>query len=178
MRKSGCATGDHPIFDRSKTCLIPRGLGTRPTGPYFGTPTATAAESTVIELTATTAERPEPRASLAVCDLSDGRLIGRVSWYWESRQTDWRWMGLVIYDKRYRGGGFGTEALRLWTTYLFSRTDTLRLDFATYSGNPGMITVGRRLGSSKKVGSGALDAGPAACTTPSSTGCSARSGNS
>ncbi|EME63778.1 GNAT family N-acetyltransferase [Amycolatopsis decaplanina] len=55
-------------------------------------------------------------------------------------------MGLVSYDERYWGGGFGTEALRMWTTYLFSRTDALRLDFATYSGNPGMITPGRRLG--------------------------------
>lgn len=115
-------------------------------GPYFGTPTAAAVASTAIELTTTEAERPDPRASLAVCDLGDGRLIGRVSWYWESRQTDWRRMGLVIYDERYWGGGFGTDALRQWTTYLFSRTDTLRLDFATCSGNPGMIAVGRRLG--------------------------------
>ncbi|WP_158633072.1 GNAT family N-acetyltransferase [Amycolatopsis sp. WAC 01376] len=115
-------------------------------GPYFGTPTAAAVASTAIELTTTKAERPDPRTSLAVCDLGDDRLIGRVSWYWESRQTDWRRMGLVIYDERYWGGGFGTEALRLWTTYLFSRTDTLRLDFATFSGNPGMIAVGRRLG--------------------------------
>ncbi|MFI9451642.1 GNAT family N-acetyltransferase [Amycolatopsis sp. NPDC052450] len=115
-------------------------------GPYFGTPAAAAVASTAVELTTTKAERPDPRAGLAVCDLTDGRLIGRVSWYWESRETDWRRMGLVIYDERCWGGGFGTEALRLWTTYLFSRTDTLRLDFATYSGNPGMIAVGRRLG--------------------------------
>ncbi|MFC3451257.1 GNAT family N-acetyltransferase [Amycolatopsis speibonae] len=29
---------------------------------------------------------------------------------------------------------------------LVRRTDTLRLDFDTFSGNPGMIAVGRRLG--------------------------------
>lgn len=115
-------------------------------GPYFGTPTMAAAESTARELTTIKSDPPDPRTSLAVCDPRDGRLIGRVSWYWESRQTDWRRMGLVIYDERYWGGGFGTEALRMWTTYLFSRTDALRLDFATFSGNPGMIAVGRRLG--------------------------------
>ncbi|QXV61620.1 GNAT family N-acetyltransferase [Amycolatopsis sp. TNS106] len=115
-------------------------------GPYFGTPSTAAAESTARELTTTKTARPDPRTSLAVCDLSNGRLIGRVGWYWESRQTDWRRMGLAIYDERYWGGGFGTEALRMWTTYLFSRTDALRLDFATFSGNPGMIAVGRRLG--------------------------------
>ncbi|MFC3451256.1 hypothetical protein [Amycolatopsis speibonae] len=54
-------------------------------GPYFGTTTAAAAESTARELTATKVDRPDPRTSLTVCDLSDGRLMGRVSWYWESR---------------------------------------------------------------------------------------------
>ncbi|MFI7115794.1 GNAT family N-acetyltransferase [Amycolatopsis sp. NPDC049868] len=115
-------------------------------GPYFGTPSAAVADSAARELTTTKAEPSDPRTSLAVCALRDGRLIGRVSWYWESRETDWRRMGLVIYDERYWGGGYGTEALRMWTTYLFARTDTLRLDFATFSGNPGMIAVGRRLG--------------------------------
>lgn len=115
-------------------------------GPYFGAPTAAAADSTARELTTPKAEPCDPRFSLAVCDLKDGRVIGRVSWYWESRQTDWRRMGLAIYYERYWGGGYGTEALRLWTTYLFARTDTLRLDFATFSGNPGMIAVGQRLG--------------------------------
>ncbi|ANN21571.1 hypothetical protein SD37_05540 [Amycolatopsis orientalis] len=115
-------------------------------GPYFGLPSAADTESAALKLTTAESERPDPRSSLAVTDLSDGRLIGQVSWYWESRQTDWRRLGLAIYDERYWNGGFGTEALRLWTTYLFSRTDALRLDFATFSGNPGMIAVGRRLG--------------------------------
>lgn len=115
-------------------------------GPYFGRPTAADADSKALRLTAPSADLSDPRTSLAVTDLNSGRLIGQVSWYWESAQTDWRRLGLVIYDERYWGGGFGTEALRLWTTYLFSRTDALRLDFATFSGNPGMIAVGRRLG--------------------------------
>ncbi|WP_051174194.1 GNAT family N-acetyltransferase [Amycolatopsis orientalis] len=118
----------------------------RTNGPYFGLPTAADTESAALKLTTAESELPDPRSSLAVTDLSDGRLIGQVSWYWESRQTDWRRLGLAIYDERYWNGGFGTEALRLWTTYLFSRTDALRLDFATFSGNPGMIAVGRRLG--------------------------------
>lgn len=73
-------------------------------------------------------------------------MIGQVTWYWESEQTDWRRLGLAIYDERHWGGGLGTDAQRLWTDYLFARTDTLRLDFATFSGNPGMIAVGQRLG--------------------------------
>ncbi|WP_181770406.1 GNAT family N-acetyltransferase [Amycolatopsis pittospori] len=115
-------------------------------GPYFGRPTAADADSKALKLVAPSTDLPDPRTSLAVTDLNNGRLIGQVSWYWESAQTDWRRLGLVIYDERYWGGGFGTEALRLRTTYLFSRTDALRLDFATFSGNPGMIAIGRRLG--------------------------------
>ncbi|WP_410655304.1 GNAT family N-acetyltransferase [Amycolatopsis sp. lyj-112] len=114
-------------------------------GPYFGRPTADEAGSRALKLTSRTVT-PDPRTSLAVTDLGDGRLIGQVSWYWESEETDWRRLGLVIYDELYWGGGFGTEALRLWTSYLFARTDALRLDFATFSGNPGMIAVGRSLG--------------------------------
>ena len=44
-----------------------------------------------------------------------------------------------------------TEALVLWTRYLFDRTDGLRLDFATYSGNLEMLAVGRRAGHTEEA---------------------------
>jgi RimJ/RimL family protein N-acetyltransferase len=91
-------------------------------------------------------ELPVPRRSLAIAETTGDRLIGQVSWYWECEQTDWRRLGLVICDERYWGRGYGTRALRLWTSYLFATTDAIRLDFATYSGNPAMIAIGRRLG--------------------------------
>ncbi|AOS65222.1 acetyltransferase, ribosomal protein N-acetylase [Actinoalloteichus hymeniacidonis] len=119
-------------------------------GPYFGRPTAAeiAARIGRIESIAglSAEEREVPRRSVAVVETGSDRLVGEVSWYWESEPTDWRRMGVVIYDESVWGRGYGTEALRLWTDLLFSITDALRLDFATYSGNPGMLAVGTRLG--------------------------------
>ena len=118
-------------------------------GPYFGRPTPDAAHQQATRL-ATYVEvpperRPVPRESLAVVDPSD-RMVGSVSWYWESRETDWRRMGIVLFNPAARGRGIGTEALALWTTYLFATTAARRLDFATYSGNAAMCAVGRALG--------------------------------
>jgi beta-glucosidase len=48
-----------------------------------------------------------------------------VNWYWESRETDWRRIGIGIYAPSVRGQGIGTEALRLWTRYLFDTTEPL-----------------------------------------------------
>ena len=117
-------------------------------GPYFGRITpeeADAMAARMAELAARDpASLPHPRDSLAIAELTTDHLLGQASWYWECEQTDWRRLGLVIYDEAYWGQGYGTDALRLWTSYLFAATDALRLDFATYSGNPAMIAVGRR----------------------------------
>ena len=118
-------------------------------GPYFGRPTA-AEGARVSGAMATLVERPVsalpvPRARLAVVDLTD-RLVGVVTWHWESEETGWRRMGIVLFDPAVRGHGIGTEALALWTSYLFETTSVRRLDFATYSGNMAMCGIGRRLG--------------------------------
>jgi len=119
-------------------------------GPYFGKMSAEQADGMAARLGAVAradpASLPHPRDSLAIAELDTDRLIGQASWYWECEQTDWRRLGLLIYDEQCWGRGHGTDAMRLWTSYLFATTDALRLDFATYSGNPGMIGVGRRLG--------------------------------
>lgn len=119
-------------------------------GPYFGLPTPEEADAQARALAVVAdtpeAELPTPRDQLGIVCRADGALVGLVSWYWESRETDWRRMGIGIHDEAYWGRGLASEALALWTTYLFGATDALRLDFATYSGNPGMLAVGRRLG--------------------------------
>ncbi len=55
-------------------------------------------------------------------------------------------MGISVFDPGLRGAGRGTEALRLWTTYLFNATDWRRLDYSTWSGNHAMVRVGEKLG--------------------------------
>lgn len=119
-------------------------------GPYFGRPSHRDVAEQLNRLTvlATVPDefRPTPRQSLAVVATDGGALLGQVNWYWEEELTDWRRMGLAIYDECDWGRGYGTEALALWTTYLFDTTDALRLDYSTYSGNPGMIAIGHKLG--------------------------------
>lgn len=116
-------------------------------GPYFGAPSAAETSAQIRRFhalgEADPQELPVPRTMLGIEHA--GVLVGAVSWYWESRETDWRRMGIGIHDEAYWGRGLATEALALWTSYLFRTTDALRLDFATYSGNPAMIAVGRKL---------------------------------
>jgi RimJ/RimL family protein N-acetyltransferase len=107
--------------------------------PYFGRPNPAEADRAAARAQACLgADRPTPRQMLVVAAIDDDRLIGMVNWYWECLETDWRRLGIGLYDPTVRGHGVGTEALRRWTSYLFETTDALRLDLATYSGNVAM----------------------------------------
>jgi RimJ/RimL family protein N-acetyltransferase len=90
-------------------------------------------------------QAPVQRAAIVTAEAPD-QLIGTVSWHWEAEESDWRRMGLAVYDPGIRGRGIGTAAFRVWTGYLFATTDVVRLDYATWSGNERMLAVGRRLG--------------------------------
>ncbi|SFT02945.1 GNAT family N-acetyltransferase [Marininema halotolerans] len=76
----------------------------------------------------------------------DGRLIGRVSWYWVDETTNWLCNGLVIFDSNYWSGGYGTDAFDLWTDYIFCHMDVARVGISTWSGNERMIRLAQRIG--------------------------------
>ncbi|GAA3898435.1 GNAT family N-acetyltransferase [Microbacterium invictum] len=120
-------------------------------GPYFAK-MIPAEVDTAMDRLATTiadgsyaAEHPVRRAAIVPPD-DPGTVIGSVSWHWESEESDWRRMGVTVYDPAGRGHGVGTAALRIWTDYLFATTDVVRLDYSTWSGNTRMLAVGARLG--------------------------------
>ncbi|WP_344059517.1 GNAT family protein [Microbacterium pumilum] len=119
-------------------------------GPY-GPPRGTAEVDAGIERLRARIEdgslrvAPIERAVVAVAD-DPQRLVGMVSWHWEAEESDWRRMGVSVFDPHLRGHGTGTEALRIWTDYLFEHTGVVRLDFSTWSGNTRMLGVGHRLG--------------------------------
>lgn len=115
-------------------------------GPYFGRPSAVEADRAAARAREVLFAPPTPRTMLVICRPGDDRLIGMVNWYWECRETDWRRIGIGLYDPSVRGQGVGTEALRLWTQYLFDTTDALRLDLSTYSGNPAMCRAAEAAG--------------------------------
>ncbi|WP_066299160.1 GNAT family N-acetyltransferase [Bacillus sp. FJAT-29937] len=74
------------------------------------------------------------------------KLIGTVGCYWVDKNTNWLETGIVIYDKNYWNGGYGTEAYKLWIDFLFSSTELHRLGISTWSGNIRMIKVAEKLG--------------------------------
>jgi len=118
-------------------------------GPYYPQPTPeeTAAK---IELLRTRVEESRwatPRVVLPIVDVTEDRLIGQVSRYWQSEETDWLSAGIVIFDPENRKRGFGYEALGLRSDYLFRELPTIaRLDLRTWSGNRGMMTLAEKLG--------------------------------
>ncbi|MDM5186080.1 GNAT family protein [Bacillus sp. DX4.1] len=73
-------------------------------------------------------------------------LIGTVSSYWVDKHTNWLETGIVIYDKEYWNGGYGTEAYKLWIDFLFRFTELHRLGMSTWSGNLRMMKVAKKLG--------------------------------
>ena len=117
-------------------------------GPYFPRPTAAQADEICAQLRRriTAADWPTPRTGPVIADRDSDVLVGCVTWYYESEATDWRRIGVVLYDPASWSGGRGTEAVRLWTDYLFSSTDIARLDFATWSGHTAMCAIGSKLG--------------------------------
>ena len=118
-------------------------------GPYFPPPTTETIATSLerLEDGIRTADWPTPRANLPICLRDSDRMIGRVSWYWRERETDWRSLGIDVYDPACWRRGIGHEALGLWTDYLFDVAPELRrLDLATWSGNTAMIRLAEKLG--------------------------------
>ena len=118
----------------------------RTNAPYLPIPTF---DDAAIERLRRRAANPPPELPerLVVALYTTGEMIGTVNRYWESIETDWLAIGLVVYDPLHRGRGLGTEALGLWTTHLFAEMPRLvRLGLRTWSGNIGMIEVALRLG--------------------------------
>jgi len=76
----------------------------------------------------------------------NGEFIGSVGAYWVDENTNWLETGIVIYNKNYWNGGYGTEAYKLWIDFLFEKTGLHRLGMSTWSGNVRMIKVAKRLG--------------------------------
>lgn len=76
----------------------------------------------------------------------EGNVIGEVTFYWEEESTRWLEMGITIYDSAYWSGGYGTEALSLWISYLLDNLDIARVGLTTWSGNPRMIRCAEKLG--------------------------------
>lgn len=127
-------------------------------GPYYPRPTSEQIDAAInrisAELDARASGQEEvgvlssvalPPNKLVIASTHDNAMVGTVGWYWESEETKWARMGITVFDPAVRGKGVGTEALKLWTSFLFASTEWARLDYATWSGNHAMMALGRKL---------------------------------
>ena len=90
---------------------------------------------------------PNPRQRLTISDKATNQIMGQVSWYWQSEETNWLSVGIAIYDPANWRLGLGFEALGLWCGYLWREMPQLaRLDLRTWSGNAGMMQLAEKLG--------------------------------
>ena len=77
----------------------------------------------------------------------DKVLTGIVSRYWENKKTRWLEVGIIIYNPDYWYGGYGSEALKLWTTKTFKDFPELEhVGLTTWSGNIPMMKCAEKLG--------------------------------
>ncbi|SJL83825.1 GNAT family N-acetyltransferase [Vibrio palustris] len=76
----------------------------------------------------------------------NGQPVGTVSYYWESRESRWLDIGIVIYDPDYWAQGVGYNALILWISHLFEEFDLPRIGLSTWSGNIQMLRCAHKLG--------------------------------
>ncbi|MCA9919072.1 MAG: GNAT family N-acetyltransferase [Anaerolineales bacterium] len=90
---------------------------------------------------------PLPRTRLNIVDKATNQMLGQVNRYWESQETNWLSIGIVIYDPANWGQGLGFEALGLWCDYLWqAMPELVRLGLGTWSGNTGMMALAEKLG--------------------------------
>lgn len=88
-----------------------------------------------------------PRTELVIADKGDDRLLGLATRYWESEETWWPGVGIVLFDPATWHAGRGAEALSLWCDYLFAALPRIaRLDLRTWSGNGAMMALALKLG--------------------------------
>jgi RimJ/RimL family protein N-acetyltransferase len=90
-------------------------------------------------------DRQPPYHHLEIDDDDRGH-AGWVTAYVHSNDPHMTEAGIAIVDDSLWNRGLGTEAFGLWIDYLFPAFNLTRLGFSTWSGNPGMIRVGEKLG--------------------------------
>jgi len=118
-------------------------------GPYYPHPDAEEMEDILDRLgeRIKTGSWETPRLRLVIADRQNNQLLGIVTWYWQSIETNWLSVGISIYDPVFWNRGLGAEALGLWGDYLLaSLPDVVRLDLRTWSGNHGMMRLAEKLG--------------------------------
>ena len=118
-------------------------------GPWWGPPRVETVDAMIEKLRKAIldADWLVPRKQAVIADRSTDRFIGTTNWNWKLKETNWRNVGITIYDPRNWGKGLGFEAVGLETEHLFDALpEIVRLGVATWSGNGRMVGLAKKLG--------------------------------
>jgi len=117
-------------------------------GPYYANPSVLDVDEKIQKLSERINDREwGSRNKIVIADATTDQLLGTVNWYWQSQETNWKSIGIAIYDEEQWGKGLGEDALKLWVNYLFQQDKSLvRLDLRTWSGNKGMVKLAKKTG--------------------------------
>lgn len=87
-----------------------------------------------------------------IANKENNDIVGSVNWYWESEETFWMEIGVVIFNEEYWGQGIGYEALKIWIDEIFNEHPKLiRIGLTTWSGNERMMKLAEKLGLNKEA---------------------------
>lgn len=115
--------------------------------PYYPPFTPDEADEHVANFLAVNNDGSQVPLRLAISPKGSTELIGSVSRYWISQDTNWMAAGIAIFNPKCWGKGVGREALSLWLDFLFdSMPELARLDLQTWSGNIGMMKLAAKMG--------------------------------
>jgi 3',5'-nucleoside bisphosphate phosphatase len=89
--------------------------------------------------------QPSPRDQLYI-SVNDSPLIGWVCHYHHNPEERLTFVGICVCESVYWRQGIGTEALRMWISYLFKELDLQEIRTATWSGNVRMVRVAEKCG--------------------------------
>jgi RimJ/RimL family protein N-acetyltransferase len=83
----------------------------------------------------------------------DGEIIGAMNAYWEDgKLQQWLEVGICLYGSGGWGKGIGTRAIAMWVDEMFETFPHIqRVGFTTWSGNPGMMKIGEKLGFTREA---------------------------
>lgn len=76
-------------------------------------------------------------------------LIGTLNRYYNDKRTRWMETGIVLFDDAYWNQNLGTVFMKAWIQDTFDTFELERIGFTTWSGNPGMMRIGTKLGMTK-----------------------------
>lgn len=100
---------------------------------YWGRPGNSESLPEVSRLEAEQAARGTSRKYMV--ETLDGRAIGQIDYYelnWQARSA---WTSIMIADREYWGGGYGTDAMRTLLSYLFNQMGLHRISLTAHITN-------------------------------------------